>query len=365
MELREHILQFQEALRAGHFANEAAVSQGIVLRLLQALRWPVFDSKIVCPQYTVEERRVDYALCNQHGKPIAFIEVKKTGQGEGADRQLFEYAFHVGVPMAVLTDGQEWHFYLPGELGSYEERRVYKLDILERDVDESERRLTRYLDFNSLCSGSAIDAAKQDYRDVTRNREIEAALPNAIEKLIEEQDDILLDLVANKVESLCGYKPHPDKVASFLAESIVVRPLRTTQTSTARMSVAPPSRSPVLPAGQSMSRIGYRLHGQEVPASSARDVMINLFEQLAAADKTFLERFAARPKHGRSRRFIAQDKYDLYPGRPDLCEGHSHMLKSGWWIGTNYSKASIRKIIQMACEVAGIAFGQDLIVNLG
>jgi hypothetical protein len=36
-----------------------------------------------------------------------FIEVKQIGRSDGGERQLFEYAFHRGVPMTILTDGQE------------------------------------------------------------------------------------------------------------------------------------------------------------------------------------------------------------------------------------------------------------------
>jgi hypothetical protein len=92
--------------------------------------------------------------------------------------------------------------------------------------------------------------------------------------------------------------------------------------------------------------------------------MIKLFDDLAKRDSTFLQRFAARPKHGRSRRFVAGTKAELYADRLDLCEDHSHQLESRWWIGTNYSKASITKIIQLASEVAGIQFGRDLIIKL-
>ena len=35
-------------------------------------------------------------------------------------------------PFVVLTDGETWSFYLPAEQGSYEDRRVYKLDLFER-----------------------------------------------------------------------------------------------------------------------------------------------------------------------------------------------------------------------------------------
>lgn len=43
-----------------------------------------------------------FALCHR-GKSLVFIEVKKTGQGEGADKQLFEYAFYVGFPWRFST----------------------------------------------------------------------------------------------------------------------------------------------------------------------------------------------------------------------------------------------------------------------
>ena len=127
------VREIQSRLKTGRFTNEASISQGAVLPILHALEWPIFDAQVVCPEYTLENRRVDYALCHQVRRPEVFIEVKQVGQSEGADRQLFEYAFHAGVPLAILTTGQEWHFYLPAELGTYQERRVYRLDLLERE----------------------------------------------------------------------------------------------------------------------------------------------------------------------------------------------------------------------------------------
>ncbi len=142
--MERDIDEIRAAIKAGRLANEAAVSQGVVLRLLHALGWPAYDTQTINPQYALEDRRVDYALCHPPSKPIAFIEVKKLGQSDGAERQLFEYAFHRGVQLAILTDGQEWNFFLPGEQGDYGERRVYKLDIVERDVAECVFRLNRY-----------------------------------------------------------------------------------------------------------------------------------------------------------------------------------------------------------------------------
>jgi predicted type IV restriction endonuclease len=363
MELREHILHIQENIRAGLFANEASVSQGIVLRVLQALGWPIFDSRVVSPEYGVEGRRVDFALCHPPDKPMIFIEVKQIGHSEGADKQLFEYAFHLGVPMAVLTDGQEWHFYLPGEQGLYQERRVYKLDLLERNIEECEARLKRYLDYQASCSGKALEEARRDYQGVAKDRQITVTLPLAWAKLTEEPDDLLIELVADKVESLCGYKPDPDTVASFLTNgtrSAVI-------SSNKSISSAPPKAQKPLPVPKEqpkLSSAGFRLQGHNYVAKNARDVMIQIFEELARRDSTFLERFAARPKHGKKRRFIARSQMELYPDRPDLGEAHSYRLSSGWWIGTNYSRENIEKIVKMACEVAGLRYGTDVVIKL-
>ena len=165
MSLGEEISRIRKDLESGRFRNEASVSLGAVIPTLGALKWPVYNTDIVAPEYPLEARRVDFALCYPELKPRVFIEVKQVGQTEGADKQLFEYAFHAGVPMAVLTDGQEWHFYLPGEQGAYQERRVYKLDLLERDLEECVDRLQRYLSYENVRTGDAIKAARRDSVD--------------------------------------------------------------------------------------------------------------------------------------------------------------------------------------------------------
>ena len=112
MPLEETITRVQDNLRKGAFTNEAAVSTSAVLPVLRALDWPDYDPSIVFPEYTVEGRRVDFDLCRSNGQPVVFLEVKRVGVADRGERQLFEYAFHRGVPLAVLTDGQEWNFYL-------------------------------------------------------------------------------------------------------------------------------------------------------------------------------------------------------------------------------------------------------------
>ena len=233
MTLKDHIEDIRNGINVGRFMNEASVSQGIVLRLLHALGWPTYDTQIVMPEYTVEGLRVDFALCQPPSKPVVFVEVKQIGQVEGAERQLFEYAFHKGVPIAILTDGREWHFFLPSGQGAYEERRAYKLDLMEREVAESVHRLDRYLNYHSIRTGEAIEAIRKDYENVSKERQIRATLPEAWRRLVEEEDEFLLEVVAEKAESLCGYKPTNQQILAFL--QTLTRP-------------EPPSPSPAQPS---------------------------------------------------------------------------------------------------------------------
>lgn len=356
--MKQGIERIREAIGKGAFPDEAAISNGVVLRMLDLLDWPAFDTDVVWPQYQIENGRVDFALCDPPAKPAVLVEVKRLGSAEAGEKQLFEYAFHQGIPMVVLTDGQEWHFYLPAERGSYQERRAYLLDIVERDLDEVERRLKRYLDYERVRSGDALAAARDDYRSMARKREVAKALPEAWAELVEDQDDLLVELLADKVQSISGFKPTKEDTAEFLTG--LTRPGGTS------------SGTPGTPQKKSRTvreakpdKMGFTLNGTFHEAGTAKEVLVGVLEELSSRDPTFAERMAARPKHGRKRRYIARTPEELYPDREDLARDYSHQLSNDWWVGVNYGTRQIKnRILAMAAEVAGLEYGRDLIVHL-
>ena len=140
----------------------------------------------------IQSRRAHGSFPNENGtwsrrfcamlhapRPSVFIEVKGVGRSLEGDKQLFEYAFHEGVPLCVLTDGREWSFYLPSGQGTYEDRRVYRLQIDDRAPEDSESSLQRYLSRDRVRSGAAFEAALQDYRDAAAKREAARVIPAA------------------------------------------------------------------------------------------------------------------------------------------------------------------------------------------
>ncbi len=110
--------------------------------------------------------------------------------------------------------------------------------------------------------------------------------------------------------------------------------------------------------------LGFLLNGKEHWATSAKEVLINAFEEITKLTPDFPEKFVALPKHGRNRRYMAKNREELYEKSPHLIEKHSYQLSNGYWIGTNYSQAQIRQILQKACQVADLTWGEEFIVQL-
>ena len=60
MAISDHIKKVREGLRRSNaFPSEASVSQGILLPALHELGWPIFDIRVVVPEFSLEGRRVD------------------------------------------------------------------------------------------------------------------------------------------------------------------------------------------------------------------------------------------------------------------------------------------------------------------
>ena len=283
MTLEEHITDIQNKLRNNEYPNEQSISQGIVLRLLSVIQWQVYDTQSVIPEYSIQGRRVDFALCVQKNKPVIFIEVKQPGNTLGADKQLFEYAFHKGVPFAIVTDGKEWHFYLPAEVGNYDERRVYKLDLIERDTQESAYRLERYLSFDEVANGNALENAREDYKNVSKERQAKANIPIAWEKLIEEKDEMLTEVVSEKAESICGFKPTQKQIIAYLSSlksGIASRP--STPTKGNKDSYTLPPKAPVY-SSKSSHRSKIKVifpDGVEICLPKVADTMVEVIRKI-------------------------------------------------------------------------------------
>ena len=215
-----------QRIAAGSYRSEAEISQGVVKRILHELDWPVFDVQVVAPEFKIGPRKADYALCHPPGKPSVLVEVKDLGKADGkGEKQLFEYCFHQGVPIAVLTDGRTWSFFYPAGQGSYEERRFARIDLVEEDSRHSATTLARYLDVGDVRSGDARKRAERDYEAAMFQKEASSKFASVWRKLLAGPEPLLLDLFSEEVENATRVRPDPERAAAFIRDQARIGPI--------------------------------------------------------------------------------------------------------------------------------------------
>lgn len=371
--MEDIIRDIQAKIQQNRFPNEASISQGIVLRVIRALGWNVDDIDVVWPEFATGTQRADFALCHPAGKPLVLIEVKQAvTMSVQAEEQLAAYAYREGVPLVILTSGQDWHFYAPYGPGQFSDRRIYRLDLMERSPGEARERFERYLSFSSWVSGQANLSVQADLREMLSKQETRRKLPQAWAAILAEPNAQLVELLGEQLEKQTGSEPPKGEIVAFLrslaagspSDSFVKPRVRTTAPST-KPAVDGPNefaqkRRVYAPKPQLW------IDGQEIPVTSSRDRMIKVVAFAASKDPSVLERVYQSSRSGR-RTDIAPTPEALYPNNPEFAQETNHWREipgsPGWFIDVNKGNVQMTAMIQRVCELAGIDFGKDVRVN--
>lgn len=353
--LTSNIDKIRQLLAGDRFRSEAEICLGVVIPILVDLDWPVFDVHVVAPEFKIGTKKVDYALCYKPRKPSVLVEVKDLGKATGkGEKQLFEYCFEQGVPIAVLTDGRKWNLYLPAGKGSWEERRFARIDLINDDLTVAAGILTNYLHREEVLSGKGLKRAWRDYEAAWLQDEAASKYASVWRKLLSEPDPSLLELFLEEVRQETEVEPDRTRAAGFLRAQagLAAKPSgQSDDGGTRRVQESSSKGQPSL-----------TLRGQSETFKSSAQVLIAIFEKLASEDPEFCERFSKK-FHGRTRRYVAKTKAQLYPDTPHL-EKLSHPLPGGWWLATHLGNRTKVRRIKQACKVAGLEFGRDLVVHI-
>ena len=360
----EFVSSVKEKLGKNTYGSEAAVSMMIVLPVLKHLGWPADDPSYVCPEYRLEGRKVDYGLKISRGKEEGLrciIEVKAVGNIIDADRQLFEYAFLAGVPLAVLTDGRLWRFYLPLVAGQYKERLVRTLDIEEHSTEEVIRVLTRYISFGNTQSGQAKKNAESDLNERITKIEAKENISIAWQSLLDGTSDKLVNLLIEET-SLISSAPERSDVEEFLKslENAELEPKpKTTRRkkpepkkpeSRKRTKVAPPEPEK-LPKTSGRKTTFFLLGEEYTEAGYSVNAYVKIMKILAARDKDFTIRLAPLTA-GKKNKWLSRNREDM------VVYKMAREVSPGWWLDTNVSNKDKIRRLRVACEAAGIPFGK-------
>ena len=109
-------------------------------------------------------------------------------------------------------------------------------------------------------------------------------------------------------------------------------------------------------------RCAFALLGERVEGDSLKGAYMNCLRQLAELDPQLLERLSE--KTTKARRIVARRPEDLYLKKSaEFAEEHAEQLTDQWWVDTNLSRSGFEQRLKTACEVAGIGFGSDLVLD--
>ena len=385
MSLKTTIADITHRLRRNGYPNEQAISQGIVLRLLQELGWNTFDTNVVWPEYQTGEGRADFALCHPPSKPAVVIEVKNVGKADGAVRQALQYAFHCGVPFVVLTDGRFWSFYLPAAQGDYQDRRICQIDLFDLSADDVATIFLGYLSHEKVASGRSLKAAQDEYEMRSRRTRVMAAMPDVWREIVELRNSEVVKIFSDAVASEVGYEPDLDDVTHFLRDRLMISPgaILPPQRARSNKQTKPLSesfngrqdsesdnirsreRDTTGPQDDRVSRSDEKrlvVCGTQYPFKTANDAVAIVFRELALRDDSFLERCAQDPgTTGRTRRLIARTPQELYPNNRRFWRAHEK-LPGGWVVATHLNNKAKRRLVDLAARLAGLQLDKDIII---
>ena len=208
--------------------SKAAIAQAVVLRLLAAAGWNVFDLSQVMPGYVTGNSSVDFALLppppgRPRGAvpPRVFIDVRPPGENIESprmERQLLAHCAREQVSLVALTNGLRWLLFLWSPEGGRIERRFCELD-LRGDPEAAAADINRYLTRDRVSSRQAARSAERALRDSNREAVDRRAVIQGWRQVVVGLDEGLIELVATAAEQRAGHRPGHRLVRRVLAEN--------------------------------------------------------------------------------------------------------------------------------------------------
>ena len=155
---------------------------------------------------------MDYCLQTRQ-KSHVLIEVKRAGESlVNHQEQLLRYSFAQGVPLAALTDGLIWWLYIPSGEGNWQNRKFFEVNFHTDSKEDASKNLMRFLGKTALTDGSALKEAQKEQQQ----KPAIGKIPKAWERLVSEPEELLVDLLREKVTELSGFEPSNKHVIDFL-----------------------------------------------------------------------------------------------------------------------------------------------------
>lgn len=339
----EQLLDFIRSLKLDKSIgtyDEAATKQAIILRCLHILGWNTFNIDEVHPEYSVGRDRVDYSLRIDRVNKV-FLEVKRVGEDlekENHQKQLLNYSFQQGVRLAILSNGVTWWFYLPLHEGNWEQRKFYSIDIYQQVAEDIASKFIDFLSKENIAGGKAFENAESAYRSQQRRKVLQENLPKAWNMIISEPDELLVELINETTEKICGYRADDDAIRRFLSghrEGFLVPAILVPEPP----PKPPPSPEPDSYTGKKISSFYFR--GQDHEVSSWKNLLTELCRIMNTMHKTGFDKVLEL--RGRKNPHFTRDRNQLT--EPVAIPGTDIFVETCW--SANQTVRFCRRLIAL------------------
>ncbi len=214
--LVEFIKKIQSDDRFGTF-DEAAIKQGIVLKILSLLDWDPFDVDEVQPEYELQGNKVDFCLKKQKANKVFIFARKNDKDFPTHQDKVLSVCVQAKVPIGILTNGLTWWFFLPLVQGSADEKKFLTIEMGEQKAEEASETFENFLTKENVVSGEAEKAAEDIYTARQRDFFIKETLPKAWAQIMSDPKKWLADILGSVTEELCGYNPDREVIEEFIS----------------------------------------------------------------------------------------------------------------------------------------------------
>lgn len=291
-------------------APEEEVKQSVIEPVLDALGWTTSSIEEVEREYTVEGvGSVDYVL-RLKGENKVFLEAKRSSARlDDYATQLRDYVAEETVPLAVLTNGLEWWFYLPPRRGTWRNRRFCTIDLLIGDIPSIVAQLTHFLSKENIESGEAVKNA-----DIHRAWQVLIA-----------PDDSLVRLFGKKIEEMGGWQPDQDEIKRFLAN--LPKPAPASPNLTSHPLASPTTKQPKQNSGSydGTKLVRFIFHGQTYGARPWSRLLTTLAEQVYQLHSSEFEKALE----------LRGNKHPYFRRDPQGMKNPKRIGNSGYFVDTN------------------------------
>ena len=153
-EIRRIRQQLTDYPKSDYRYNEATTRNVVINPMLEALGWDLRNldrcGYEIDPKGELWGKKpADYVLAAPNGRTVIVIEAKQMYNRLATEReeeQLAGYAEGLLSGVAVLTNGIDWYIYNLRMRGSFSDKLVGEVNLLEGDIPEAALTLRKWLD---------------------------------------------------------------------------------------------------------------------------------------------------------------------------------------------------------------------------